>query len=130
MSLYDYDRWENFSKDELICEHTGKENPNIVEFTDLMDSVQELRSSLGVPFTVNSAYRDKKHPIEASKRRFGMHTIAAIDIRVPTEHCYTLVSEAFELGFSGIGINLIGDHQYRFIHLDKRESSPRIWSYS
>ena len=50
MDLYDYERWDNFNKEELICSHTGNENPHVGAFTHLMDDVQEIRSYVGVPF--------------------------------------------------------------------------------
>lgn len=132
--LYDYTRWPNFTKEELVCSHTGRENPNVAAFTSLMDFVQELRRVLDVPFVVNSAYRSKEHPTEAAKilkgKRGGMHTHAAIDILVPTKYCYELVALAIQFGFKGIGINLTGDPNTRFIHLDRRQTKQgSIWSY-
>lgn len=129
MSLYNYDRWDNFTKEELICSHTGLENPNVGIFVSLMDDVQEIRSYVGVPFEVTSAYRHPTHPEEASRGKQGQHTKAAIDIRVPIEYCHIVLEKAFELGFTGIGVNLTGDLNQRFIHLDKRSSKPRVWSY-
>ncbi len=128
-TLYDYDRWPNFTQDDLECQHTGLENPNIELFTTLMDEIQILRTWADVPFHVNSAYRSHLHPIEARKKRPGMHSIAALDFRVKTKHCHRITGEAFRMGFTGIGINLTGNSGSRFIHLDKRLSDPRIWSY-
>lgn len=128
MSLYDYSRWPNFTEEELNCSFTGKENPNIIAFTQLMDRVQSLRDRVGIPFKVTSGYRDKSHPNEVHKTSGGMHTKAAIDIQVPVEYCHRVLRLAFELGFTGVGVNLAGDHKYRFIHLDLREA-PRVWSY-
>lgn len=125
---YNYDDWPNFSKSELICSHSSEENPNTEKFKELMDSVQELRTWAGVPFKVTSCYRSPEHPIEARKDKPGMHSIAAIDIQVGVEDCHRIVKKAFELGFTGIGINLSGDYSKRFIHLDKR-LIPKIWSY-
>ena len=127
--MYDYTRWPNFSKDKLVCQHTGEENPNVEAFTQLMDGIQELRDWYGKPIYVTSAYRSPTHPIEARKSKPGQHSIAAIDIRVPTEDCHKIVARAFELGYTGIGINLKGSTGSRFIHLDERRSPPRIWSY-
>jgi uncharacterized protein YcbK (DUF882 family) len=125
--LYNYNLWPNFSKGDLVCQETGEENPNVEEFTDLMDRVQNLRSWAGVPFHVTSAYRSPEHSIEARKGKPGQHSRAAIDFRVPPEYCHRIVARAFEMGFTGIGINLSGDH--RFIHLDYRVTAPMIWSY-
>ena len=127
--LYDYSRWQNFSKSELVCQETGLENPNVAEFIELMDAVQEMRNYFGVPFGVNSAYRSPNHSIEAKKVKGGQHTLAAIDLVIPTVYAYDFVQEAFKRGFTGIGINLTGEHRNRFIHVDFRKSSPRIWSY-
>ncbi len=133
MTQYDYDRWDNFTKEDLECSQTGNENPNVEAMTDLMDMVQELRTWAGVPFYVSSAYRSPEHPIEARKiakgKKAGQHSKAAIDFRVSTADCYRIVAKAFEMGFTGIGINLTGDAGSRFIHLDLHTSAPRIWSY-
>lgn len=130
MSEYDYTRWENFTKEDLECSQTGKENPNVEDFSDLMDDVQLLRTWAGVPFHVSSGYRSPEHPIEARKTRPGQHSKAAIDFRVKTEDCYRIVKKAFKMDcFTGIGINLTGDANTRFIHLDKRTTAERIWSY-
>jgi uncharacterized protein YcbK (DUF882 family) len=127
--LYDYSQWPNFTREELICQYTSEENPNVDAFTRLMDNAQELRTWAGVPFQVPSAYRSPIHPKEVCKSSPGQHSKAALDIRVPTQHCHRIVAKAFELGFTGIGINLIGAKGTRFIHLDRREGPPRIWSY-
>lgn len=127
--LYDYKQWPNFSKSELVCQHTGLENPNVEAFTQLMGSIQELREWAAVPFSVSSAYRHPTHPTEARKSKPGQHSRAAIDFRVPVEDCHRIVAKAFLMGFTGVGINLAGDPMTRFIHLDERLSAPRIWSY-
>ena len=128
MIKYDYNRWKNFTKRELICRFSGKENPNVAKFSALMDRVQELRDWYGKPLKVTSAYRHPTHPRESCKDYPGPHTIAAIDIQVPVEDCYKVLDKVFEMGFTGIGINLAGDHKSRFIHLDQRRE-PRVWSY-
>lgn len=127
--LYNYDQWENFSENELRCQSTGDENPNVEQFTQLMDDVQFLRTWAGIPFKVTSAYRAPEHPIEARKEEPGQHSRAAIDFQVPTMHCHRVVKKAFAMGFTGIGIKLTGDHKKRFIHLDSRNGPPMIWSY-
>lgn len=133
MRLYDYDRWKNFTYSDLSCQHTGEENPNIAEFTLLMDRVQALRTWAGVPFNVNSGYRHPTHPIEARKtakgKPVGMHAHAAIDFRVKTADCHRILGRAFAMGFTGIGVNLTGSRESRFIHLDIRTTAPRAWSY-
>lgn len=128
-TIYDYNRWLNFTEDDLRCQETGKENPNFDEFVELMDDVQILRTWAGVGFHVTSGYRAPEHSIEAKKAKPGQHSIAAIDFRVNTRDCHRIVKKAFEVGFTGIGIKLKGDKNKRFIHLDKRPTNPMIWSY-
>ena len=125
MSL-DYSRWPNFTKKELQCQHTGLGCPNEVEFTRLMDKVQELRNWLGLPITVTSGYRSPWHPIEQKKTFPGEHTRAAVDFNVLQENVHRVLAKCFELGFTGIGINMKGNH--RFIHVDLRQI-PTVWSY-
>jgi hypothetical protein len=119
--------WKNFTKEELSCSCCNEQNPNL-EFRELMDIVQEMREELGFPFEVSSAYRCENHHIEAAKDKPGMHSIAAIDIRVHSERAYDLMEAAIAKGFTGIGFSQKGDHKYRFIHLDMREERD-VWSY-
>lgn len=126
--LYDYDCWANFSKKELVCKHTGLENPNVMEFTFLMDMVQLLRTRLGIPIGVSSAYRHPTHPTEAKKKKPGMHSVAAIDLHIPGPYIHDALKMAIELGFTGIGVNYKGARNQRFLHLDFRET-PMVWSY-
>ena len=127
--LYDYSRWPNFSKEELVCTHTGLENPNTVEFTELMNFVQHIRTLLNCPLVVTSCYRHETHPYEINKVKPGQHNLAAIDLQVPVDRCHEFVAMAFTLGFTGIGWKLHGAHKNRFIHLDRRLSPPRLWTY-
>lgn len=124
------ENWKNFKKHELVCQHCGEFNPN-PEFQTLMDKVQELRDILGFPMGVSSAYRCPNHPIEARKEGgAGEHSLAAIDLKVSYERAFDVMEKAFEMGFTGIGVNQRGDIGQRFIHLDLRDPSKRrVWSY-
>ena len=126
--LYDYTRWPNFSRTELVCTCCGRENPNVDSFTRLMDDVQLIRTTLDVSFKVTSPYRCPTHPIEARKARGGQHTIAAIDLNVPVAYYHELLREGFKRGMTGIGISCKGNAANRFIHFDKR-MVPKVWSY-
>ena len=75
-----------------------------------MDCLQRLRSAVGLPLPVSSAYRSPDHPVEASKE------------------------VAMDAGFTGIGVKQSGEG--RFIHLDTithlddfPAERPTIWSY-
>jgi uncharacterized protein YcbK (DUF882 family) len=121
------DRWNNFTEDSLSCSCCGESNTSL-EFTELMDVVQEMREELGFPFPVTSAYRCPVHPIEKKKESPGQHAIAAIDINVYDEKSFKLIKLAIEKGITGIGVNQKGPRNKRFIHLDMREN-PTTWSY-
>ena len=122
----------NFAEHELVCSCCGRPNLN-PEFEELMKDVQKLREWYGKPMIITSAYRCVDHPIEAKKiaagRSAGEHNRSAVDFQVPVEDCHKIVKKAFEMGFTGIGINLTGSYSQRFIHLDKRTTGERIWSY-
>ena len=127
MNWNDYD---NFSKSEFDCKHTGKNEMKKV----FMDKVQQLRTLYGKPMVVTSGYRDYSHPVEARKsKRNGTHPLGlAADFEVDRQDAYRLAKLAFELGFTGIGFKQKGSR--RFIHLDVAKSSslrvrPTIWSY-
>jgi uncharacterized protein YcbK (DUF882 family) len=121
--------YKYFSTDELKCQHCGAEGID----EDFMEKIESLRSDLGFPFKVNSAYRCKDHPIEARKASPGAHESGhALDIGVTGEQAHRLLYAALEAGMTGIGVNQKGSS--RFIHLDDlewAENRPRpwIWSY-
>lgn len=129
-------KWTNFDNKNLVCSHCGAFNPN-PEFIPLMDRVQFLRTWAGIPFKVTSAYRCEFHSIEAAKvakgRKPGYHTKAAIDFQVPMVQTHRILKKAYSMGFTGIGTNLKGPHNKRFIHLDDRpiitELDARSFSY-
>lgn len=117
--------WPNFSDAELNCRCCGEPNPNL-EFIELMDIIQDMRTELGFPFAISSGYRCSDHPEEAKKKKPGQHNIAAVDIKVDRERAHQVLELAFKKGFKGIGINQKGNG--RFIHLDMRDYKT-IWSY-
>lgn len=126
--------WENskyFKATEFMCSHTGTEKME----QDFIDKLNALREAYGKPMTVSSGFRDSTHPVEAMKKdpKGGAHVSGkAADILIEREEAFKMVSLAFMLNFTGIGINQKGGA--RFIHLDTIESSPvrprpTIWSY-
>jgi len=122
-------RWENypnFTEKELACTFTGR----CFMTEHFMGKLQELRTAYGKPLIITSGFRDPKHPVEASKKRPGVHTRGlAVDIACDGQEAYKLIRLAINLGFKGIGIKQKGSG--RFIHLDTYEEDPRpnIWSY-
>lgn len=110
-----------FTVDEFNCQHTG-ENQMEPEFMELVD---ELRHRCDFPFIITSGYRSITHPIEAKKDVPGTHAQGiAADIKINNgSERYTLIKNALELGFTGLGV------ASTFIHVDTRGTTPVSWLY-
>lgn len=116
----DWSAFKSFSKEEFDCQETG-ENQMHVAF---MERLQLLRERYGKLMVITSGYRSPKHSIEARKREPGTHAQGiAADIAIKPQDRYRFIKLAYELGFTGIGVD---DH---FVHLDIRKSNFAIWSY-
>ena len=104
-----------FSIDEFECSETG-ENLVSVEFVTRLD---ELRELAGFGFNITSGYRSPLHSVEA-KKPGGI----ACDIAVNGgNQRFTIIENALDLGFTGIGV------AKTFVHVDTRQTTPVIWSY-
>lgn len=118
--MIDWNKYPNFTKEEFDCQEMG-ENEMQARF---MDKLQELRTKYGKPMRITSGYRSPNHSIEKRKEKPGTHAQGiAADIYCTGPDKYRLVKLAFELGFTGIGIDS------RFIHLDLSKERMAIWSY-
>ena len=110
-----------FKIEEFNCQETGNNlmNPLFLERLD------ELRDRCGFPFVITSGYRDPTHSIEAAKPKPGTHAQGiAADIQVvDSVQRYILLTNAFQLGFYGIGVDKT------FIHVDIRDTQPVTWVY-
>ena len=127
--------WENskyFKATEFMCSHTGTEKMD----QNFINKLNNLREIYGKPMTVSSGYRDSTHPVEAIKKdpTSGAHVSGkAADILIERKNAYELLSLAFDVGFTGIGVSQKKGGA-RFLHLDTIEGSPArprptIWSY-
>ena len=116
MTAYRY-----FVSSEFRCSHCN-ENHIKPEFIHRLD---ELRDLCGFPFVVNSGYRCKEHPSEATKEFPGQHFFGcAADIKVRNgSERRRLVDCALELDFKGIGV------ANSFVHVDDRDGHPVMWTY-
>jgi zinc D-Ala-D-Ala carboxypeptidase len=66
--------WQSFSPREMACKGTG----NLVIDTQAMDMLQRLRTNLGKPLVITSAYRSPEHNrnVGGAKRSKHMEGIA------------------------------------------------------
>lgn len=124
-----WESYENFSKEEFDCKHSGKNEMQ----HHFMSKLQALRTAYDKPIKISSGFRDKTHPIEAKKKTPGAHYSGqAADISCSHIDAYLILRLAFDLGFTGIGVKQKG--RGRFIHLDTIEDNenqprPHVWSY-
>lgn len=127
MQLVNWDDIKFFKKAEFDCSHSGN---NLMEHNFMM-KLDMLRQMINRPLVISSGYRAETHPVEAKKKKAGMHTKGiACDILANHFHALEIIRIALELKFTGIGVNQKGDYSKRFIHLDTRETpSPILWSY-
>ena len=95
--------------------------------------LEPVRAKFDKPVTITSGYRSVLHPAEAKKKTPGVHNEGvAADVAVSREDAYKLLLIAFQIGFTGIGVQQKGTG--RFIHLDtstgsSRSPRPTVWSY-
>lgn len=111
-----------FNLDEFRCSHTG-----YVEMDEgFLERLDHLRDICGFSFAITSGYRHSTHPIEAKKEKPGTHAqgIAADIMCTNGVQKRLIVEKAMMLNFGGIGV------ARTFIHVDTRESTPVIWSYT
>jgi hypothetical protein len=115
-----------------------------------LDALELLRVEFGYPMVINSGYRCPSYDAQVHKwrdpgygeeLRHGPHTVTedknlAVDVKVSGALAYKLIGLARVHGFTGIGISQRGDHEKRFIHLDRLHPAqsgnrprPTVWSY-
>lgn len=92
---------------------------------EFMRLIDELRSRVGLPVIINSAFRTKSHNLKVEGKSNSSHTRGlAVDLRISSsQYRFLVVKCALELGITRIGI-------YKtFIHLDVDKSLPQgvIW---
>jgi uncharacterized protein YcbK (DUF882 family) len=127
----DFWRWPNFTPAELADKMSGR----LLVETEFLDRLQAVRTALGWPLILNSAYRTPEHNrVVSDTGDGGPHTTArAVDVRVYGPRAVELVSCALAHGFTGIGLAQKGAISSRFVHLDDLPgdaSTPRPWVWT
>lgn len=111
--IHFWDKYPNFSHDEVACRHCGVENMD----PEFMDALQRLRTEFGEPLRVTSGYRCEIHNrnVGGSPRHV---TGRAADIAMDAKGLYRLRRLPAFRPFTGIGVRMHGACDKRFIHLD------------
>src|SRR5690606_26062838 len=112
--------WQHFTMSEFACKHCGANNID----ESFVDKLDLLRARFGRPLIVTSGYRCPEHNARVSTTgRTGPHTTGrAVDLRVDRKDSYLLLRLAFQMHFTGIGVQQKGPA--RFIHLDDLPDGP------
>ncbi|QGH72941.1 MAG: peptidase M15 [Siphoviridae sp. ctdEk19] len=120
----------HFQAVELAC----KCGCGMLPEQDFMNKVEGLRVAYGRPLFVTSAARCPEYNRQVSETGLdGPHTTGrAIDFGVERAEAWRLLDLAFQLGFTGIGVQQ--KRFKRFIHLDDLPATPdrvrpTVWSY-
>jgi len=116
----------NFSQAEMAC--TCGQCAGLSDMDGhFMLKLQVLRSEIGLPFHMLSAFRCPLHPKERGKSRPGSHAAGlAADILAGGPLQYEIIARARRLGLVGIGI------AKSFIHVDGGHPwayRPTVWTY-
>lgn len=114
-------RWPNFQPRELASKREGA----LMIDTDALDKLQALRTALGEPMTVVSAYRSPAHnkAVGGAKNSYHMKGMA-FDISMVSIDSVRFEKLARDAGFTGLGFY---PHK-GFMHIDvgpAREWGPR-----
>ncbi len=104
-------RWPNFKPEEL----SSKSDGILMLYAPAIDALQAMRTELGRPLTINSAYRSPAHNQKIGGAKRSRHLAgAAFDIRCWNGEHATIAAAARRHGFNGI-------IQYStFVHVDFR----------
>ena len=121
--LNDIQLSKNFRLSEFEC-HDGSHE--IMLDMRLIDALQKLRNTLGVPMTIAAGYRNPKHNAEIGGDPDSMHLLGmAADVKT-TLKPKTVAIAAKAIGFTGIGVCTNNGSYY--IHLDVRQAAPSYWT--
>ena len=103
-------RWKDFTPQEIASRGDG----GILVNEAALDTLQRARDLSGMPFVINSAYRDDLHNamVGGSPRSFHLEG-RAFDISLRGHNKTKLVNILEKAGFTGLGVNY-----QTFIHAD------------
>lgn len=111
-------RWPNFKPQELASKSDGELAVN----EDAMDKLQALRTKLGKPMVLNSAYRSAKHNKKVGGAKNSMHLQGrAFDVSMANHDPAKFETAARAVGFTGFGYY----PSQRFMHIDT--GPKRVW---
>lgn len=106
-------RWADFTPRELRSKGDGK----LMVDLESMDKLQALRTMLGIPIKLTSAYRSAAHNKKVGGAKNSQHLKArAFDCQMPGHDPAQFEAAARQCGFTGFGF--YPDSKPKFIHID------------
>lgn len=125
-------RWPNFTPEEIACRGTGK----LVVHAAAMDKLQNLRTKIGKPLILNSAYRSPEHNKRVGGEANSYHMclreyldepVMAFDVSMSNQEPNAFRAAAIACGFRGFGdYPMTKDGKRNFMHIDN--GPPRRWN--
>ena len=110
--------WPSFSPQELACRGTGQ----LMVDEASMDKLQALRTMLGKPIILNSAFRSEAHNKKVGGAPNSQHLKAkAFDCRMENWNPAVFEAAARKCGFTGFGYY----PKQGFMHIDT--GPARVW---
>lgn len=114
-------RWPNFSPEELACRGDGTLK---LDFASL-DKLQALRTALGKPMIINSAYRSETYNKKIGGAKSSQHILAkAFDVSMANFNPAEFEAAAAKAEFTGFGHYV----SQNFMHIDT--GPARRWTGS
>ena len=110
-------RWPNFLPQEF-----DSDDFSLKLYIPALDGLQRVRTRLGRPLRITSAYRSPKHNRRVGGKKNSQHALGkAFDIALPRKSDGPLIEKlARSEGFTGIGRY----PKRHFIHIDMRPPKP------
>ena len=112
----------NFTRKELECPCCKQ----MYLADGFLDALDALRSDVGEPMVITSAYRCAKHNKAVNGAENSQHMKGcAVDIQCTGRRAWLIVSKAAKHGFFGIGV------KPGMLHIDRRpEPTKSVFGYS
>lgn len=115
LSHWPYERWPNFSREEMACRHCQE----LYVWPDFMDRLQAARIKVSRVFHILSGHRCALHNAYVGGVPLSEHLRLAVDISLQGHDPRELLQACQSSGFTGFGF------YQTFLHIDL--GRPRHW---
>lgn len=120
---------DHFTTDEFTCPCTHADCVDQYLYSDMVEGLELTRTALGVPITITSGYRCKKH--QADIKASGAETAVGT-----SQHELGGAGDLKAKGFTGSQLEAVAKRFFKaigvaatWIHVDRRMDKVRRWTY-